>query len=137
MRLCRASRQLVLIPQWVQQGAQWLSDRVLDSRLRGCKFEHHRRHCVVSLSKTHLSLLNLVQVQPRKTRPNKPEKLVNWVMKNQILKTKQANQRVKQHILFMERSGFKIRGGGGNSEMIFFFLFQNILSYPGLQVIYN
>ena len=34
-------------------GAQWLSGRVLDSRPRGCGFEPHRHHCVVSLSKTH------------------------------------------------------------------------------------
>ena len=27
----------------------------LTSRPRGCEFEPHRRHCVVSLSKTHLS----------------------------------------------------------------------------------
>ena len=30
-------------------GAQWLSGRVLDSRLRGRGFEPHRRHCVVVL----------------------------------------------------------------------------------------
>ena len=30
-----------------------LSGRVLDSRLRGCEFEPHWRHRVVSLSKTH------------------------------------------------------------------------------------
>ena len=35
------------------QGAQWLSGRVLDSRLRGHRFEPHRYHCIVSLSKTH------------------------------------------------------------------------------------
>ena len=35
------------------QGAQWLSGRVLDSRLRGSGFKPHRHHCVVSLSKTH------------------------------------------------------------------------------------
>ena len=35
------------------QGAQWLSGRVLDSRPRGRRFEPHRRHYVVSLSKTH------------------------------------------------------------------------------------
>ena len=29
------------------EGAQWLSDRVLDSRPRGRGFEPHRRHCVV------------------------------------------------------------------------------------------
>ena len=33
--------------------AQWLIGRVLDSRPRGRRFESHRRHCVVSLSKTH------------------------------------------------------------------------------------
>ena len=46
-------------------GAQWLSGRVLDSRLRGGGFEPHRRHCVVSLRK-HINP-SLVLVQPRKT----------------------------------------------------------------------
>ena len=27
-------------------GAQWLSDRVIDSRSRSCGFEHHWRLCV-------------------------------------------------------------------------------------------
>ena len=31
------------------QGAQWLSGRVLDSRLKGRRLEPHRRHCVVVL----------------------------------------------------------------------------------------
>ena len=39
------------------RGVLWLSDRVLDSRLRGCGFEAHRRHCFVSLSKTLNHLL--------------------------------------------------------------------------------
>ena len=30
-------------------GAQWLSGRVLNSRLKGRGFEPHRRHCVVVL----------------------------------------------------------------------------------------
>ena len=30
-------------------GAQWLSGRVLDLRLKGRGFEPHRRHCVVVL----------------------------------------------------------------------------------------
>ena len=34
-------------------GAQWLSGRVLDLRSRGCGFDPHWHHCVVSLSKTH------------------------------------------------------------------------------------
>ena len=47
-------------------GAQWLSGRVLNSRLRGCWFEPHQRNCVVSLSKNINP--SLVLVQPRKTR---------------------------------------------------------------------
>ena len=35
------------------RGGQWLSGRVLDSRPRGRWFEPQRRHCDVSLSKTH------------------------------------------------------------------------------------
>ena len=31
------------------KGAQWLSARVLDSRLKSHEFEPHRRHCVVVL----------------------------------------------------------------------------------------
>ena len=38
--------------------AQWLSGRVLDSRSRGCGFKPHRRHCVVSWSKTLYLLFN-------------------------------------------------------------------------------
>ena len=41
------------MPHNADVGAQWLSGRVLDSRRRGCWLEPHRRHCVVSLSKTH------------------------------------------------------------------------------------
>ena len=50
------------------------SGRVLDSRLRGCGFEPHRRHCVVSLSKNINP--SLVLVQPRKTRPYITERLL-------------------------------------------------------------
>ena len=38
---------------YIPQGAQWLSGKVLDLRLRGCEFKPHQLHCVVSLSKTH------------------------------------------------------------------------------------
>ena len=37
-------------------GAQWSSGRVLDRRPRGRGFKPHQCHCVVPLSKTHLSL---------------------------------------------------------------------------------
>ena len=55
-------------------GAQWLGGRVLDSRPKGCGFEPHRRHCVVSLSKNINP--SLVLVQPRKTRPFITERLL-------------------------------------------------------------
>ena len=44
-------------------GAQWLSGSVLDSRPRGWGFEPQQRRCIVSLSKTHLSLLNTGSTQ--------------------------------------------------------------------------
>ena len=52
----RATASGLYTTPWI--GAQWLSGRVLDSRPRGREFEPHRRHCVVSLSKAHLSLLS-------------------------------------------------------------------------------
>ena len=55
-------------------GAQWLNGRVLDSRPRGRRFEPHRSHCVVSLSKNIYP--SLVLVQPRKTRPFITERLL-------------------------------------------------------------
>ena len=42
------------------KGAQWLSGRVLDLRLRGHGFQPHWSQCVVSLSRTHFSLLSTV-----------------------------------------------------------------------------
>ena len=45
------------------RGAQWLSARVLDSRPRGHRIQPHPRHCVMSLSKTHLSLLSTGSTQ--------------------------------------------------------------------------
>ena len=55
-------------------GAQWLSGRVLDSRLKGRGFEPHRRHCIVSLSKNINP--SLVLVQRRKTCPYTTERLL-------------------------------------------------------------
>ena len=46
-------------------GAQWLSGRVLDSRLKGRRVQPQRRHCIVSLSKNTNPYL--VLVQSRKT----------------------------------------------------------------------
>ena len=41
-------------------GAQLLSGRMLDSRLRGRRFMPHLRHCVVFLGKTLIICLVLV-----------------------------------------------------------------------------
>ena len=42
--------------------------RVFDSRSRGCGFEPHRRHCVVSLNKTLYPLLNRYNQEPHLTQ---------------------------------------------------------------------
>ena len=67
-------------------GAQWLSGKALDSRLKGRGFEPHRRHCVVSLSKNINP--SLVLVQPRKARPFITERL--------LMGRKESNQTNKQ-----------------------------------------
>ena len=58
LHIAKHGREMQYCIQRVR-GGQWLSGRVLDSRLRGCRFEPHwRHHCVVSLSKTLYSLLS-------------------------------------------------------------------------------
>ena len=69
-----------------QQGAQWLSGRVLDSRPKGCGFKPHRHHCVVSLSKNNIP--SLVLVHPRKTRPFITERLLMGCKESNQTKTK-------------------------------------------------
>ena len=68
----------------------WLSGRVLDLRPRGCGFEPHWGHCLVSLSKNINP--SLVLVQPRKTRPFKTERL--------LMGRKETNQTSKQKKAF-------------------------------------
>ena len=67
-------------------GAQWLSGRVLDSRLKGRRFKPHRHHCVVSLSKNINP--SLVLVQPRKTCP--------YITEILLMGRKKSNQTNKQ-----------------------------------------
>ena len=43
----------------LSEGGQWLSGRVLDSRLRGRGFEPHRRHCLVVLEQDTFILAKL------------------------------------------------------------------------------
>ena len=74
-------------------GAQWLSDRALDSRPKGRGFKAHRRHCVVSLT-MHINP-SLVLVQPRKTRPFITERL--------LMGRKKTNQTNKQNLYFLRK----------------------------------
>ena len=62
---------LTLMKYHVFGGAQWLSVECL---ARDRRFEPHRPHCVVSLSKNINP--SLVLVQPRKTRPFITERLL-------------------------------------------------------------
>ena len=73
---CCLSVSLAFVHHYIDKytGAQWLSGRVLDSRQRGCGFEPHRCHCVVSLSKNINP--SLVLVQPRKACPFITERLL-------------------------------------------------------------
>ena len=50
----------------LQVGVHWLSGRVFDSRPKGLRFEPQQRHCVVSFSNAHLSLIStgLVKEDP-------------------------------------------------------------------------
>ena len=77
------------------KGAQWLSGRVLDSRLKSHGFEPHRRHCVVVLKQRHI-YPSLVLVQPRKTRPYITERL--------LMGHKESNQTNKNGSLMMVES---------------------------------
>ena len=88
--VCDKCTVLCFVLEWKKYkkkyGAQWLSGRVLDSRLRGCGLEPHRRHCVVSLSKTHLFLLSTGSTQEDPSRHNC--KIVERDIKNKIKQTK-------------------------------------------------
>ena len=72
----------ILLDIWASMGAQWLSSRVLDAKLRGRMFEPHWRHCVVSLSKAHLSLLSIGSTQEDLSRHRLGLKKLNQTNKN-------------------------------------------------------
>ena len=52
---------LLMLYVLVNLDVQCFSGKVFDLRPKGCGFKPHRRHCVVSLSKTHESLLSTVK----------------------------------------------------------------------------
>ena len=80
----------------IHVGAQWLNGRVLDSRPRGRRFKPYRRHCVMSLSKTHLSLLSTGSTQEDPSRHN--WKIVDCDVKNQINQTNKSKFYIDQVI---------------------------------------
>ena len=95
-------------------GAQWLSGRVLDLRLKGRRFEPHRRHCVVSLSKNINP--SLVLVQPRKTRPFITERLL--MGRKESNQTKQTNKYHDLLIGIMSMSRVDSSVGNSSNERL-------------------
>ena len=71
----------------INEGAQWLSGRVLDSRLRGRGFEPHQHHCFLSLSKTHLSQLSTGSTQED----------LSLITERLLMGRKESNQTYKQN----------------------------------------
>ena len=67
---------------------------MLDLIPRGRRFEPHRRHCVVSLSKNINP--SLVLVQPRKTRP--------FITEILLMGPKESNQTKKTILYFLHRA---------------------------------
>ena len=84
-------------------GAQLLSGRVFDSRPRCSRFEPHRCHCVVSLSKTHLSLLSTGSTLEGPSRHNL--KIVDWDVKNQIKQNNKVGI-IEIHCTYLGVSGY-------------------------------
>ena len=82
-----------------RQGAQWLSGRALDQIHRDRGFEPHRRHCVVSLSKPHLSLLRTGSTQEDPSRQN--WRNIDWDVKNQIKHTNKQTKKNKVSVQVM------------------------------------
>ena len=64
-------------------GVQWLRSRVLDLRSRGCWFELHWKHCVLSLNNTLYPLLSTGSTQETSGHYCK---IVDCVVKNQLKK---------------------------------------------------
>ena len=97
-RTAQCSSESVLIQDHIQNmGAQWLSGRKLDSRLRGRVFELHKRHCIVSFSKNINP--SLVLVQPRKTCPFITERLLMGRKEsNQTKYSEQHSVLIQDHI---------------------------------------
>ena len=62
-------------------GAQWFTECLTRDR----RFKSHRRHCVLSLSTTHISLLSTGSAQEDPSKHN--WKIVDWDVKNQIKQT--------------------------------------------------
>ena len=74
-------------------GGQLLSGRVLDLRSRDWGFEPHRRHCVVSLSKTLCPLLSTGLTQEDPSRHD-------WDVNNQNKHYKQINDPGLWYVIF-------------------------------------
>ena len=83
-------------------------------RTRGCGFESHWRQCVVSLSKTHLSLLSTGSTQ--EDPPQNNCKIVDRDVKNQIKLRNEHKNNVQFRLLFngIARTLKKLRTSKGD-----------------------
>ena len=80
-------------------GAQWLNGGVLDSRQRGHGFKPPWPHCVVSLSKTHLSMLSTGSTQEDLSQHNC--KIIDWDV--------ESNQtKLRSHLYQLHNNGLQI-----------------------------
>ena len=75
----------------LEEGAHWLSRRVLDSRPKGGGFETHRRHCIVSLSKNINP--SLVLVKSRKTS--------SFITERLLMGREESNQTIHHQMLLV------------------------------------
>ena len=80
----------------IQLGVRWRSGRASDSASRGLGFDAHRRHRIVSLSKTKLPT---VLVKPRKCwlRPDMTEKMLTGTLSLNTNKSIQFLKRIKTY----------------------------------------
>ena len=83
---------------------------MLDSRPRGHRFATHWPHCVVSLSKTHLSLLSTGSTQEDPSQHN--QNIVDWDINNPIKQTniyKQEQNKLTTGSLFLSNVMAKLK----------------------------
>ena len=97
---------------------------MLDSRPRGRGFKPHRRHCVLFLSKNINP--SLVLVQPRKTGPFIPERLLMGHKESNQTNKQNKHEKITQHAVLIIKNC-------GNQKLMYICNFNNSHSCKYLQ----